>query len=98
MKVRFTPYDIIKPGRSQARKIVKCRIRTSAHAHGSNTLTVHGKSSDHLCARAVAGSTRHLQHAGTCEVQREMHQVANSGQRTTNLTTILKVGISKKKK
>ena len=27
---------------------------------------------------------RHLQHAGTCEVQREMHEVANSGQRTAN--------------
>ena len=44
------------------------------------------------------GPPRHLQHAGICEVQREMHQVANSGQRTANLTTFLRVGISKKKK
>ena len=42
--------------------------------------------------------SRHLQHVGTCEVQREMHQVANSGQRTANLTTFLRVAISKKKK
>ena len=33
-------------------------------------------------------TTRHLQHVGTCEVQREMHQAANIDQRTANLTTI----------
>ena len=36
------------------------------------------------------GCDRHLQHAGTCEVQREMHQAANSAQRTANLTTFLR--------
>ena len=37
---------------------------------------------------------RHLQRAGSCEVQREMHQ----RQRTANLTTFLKAGRSKNKK
>ena len=41
---------------------------------------------------------RHLQHAGTCEVQCEMHQVDNSGKYTASLTTFLRVGRSKKKK
>ena len=48
--------------------------------------------------RLVTPRVRHLQHARTCEVQREMHQVTNSGQCTANLTAFLKVGISKKKK
>ena len=44
------------------------------------------------------GETRHPQDAGTREAQREMHQVANSGQRTASLITFLRVGISAKKK
>ena len=35
--------------------------------------------------------SRYLQHAGTCEVQREIHQAANISQRTANLTTFLTV-------
>ena len=59
---------------------------------GQNDLQV-GNAVGHLLV-----ASRHLQHAGTCEVQREIHQVANSGQRTANLTTFLRVRISKKKK
>ena len=34
--------------------------------------------------------SKHLQHAETCEVQREMYQAANSGQRNANITTFLR--------
>ena len=54
-----------------------------------------------LCVAEVVNRSlmsRHLQHEGTCEVQREIHQAANSGQCTANLTTFFRVARSKKKK